>query len=614
MGLRTWWKRWAGKKDSRLQGPRNIPCQFLAENNSKDSCHSTKLADNLSSEQPVRQAADVDDLSSVVLPPIPQAVDVDNLSSEQSVRQAFDVNDLSFEPLVRQAIDIEDLSSEPSFQKIDEVDNLPVLIKQGIELQPASTFEVLANELIQEIIRLVPHPQKSLSLCSKRLHILTEPILYAFVSLRHQKSYPWFIRTISCRPHLANFVKKFHTSAYNVDWNFDLDFIADKSWVRRNLPSVYGESACNHWFREIFAFRSRYRMLIAAAWDAIIAFLFCLFSGLQSIDMKPCGLLVAKYSHIHMVLEQASRDKAIMDSMSQGLLSNLRSVSIEGSQEARSLSTNFVLPFLEIKSVSRFRVTNVRDWGVRPEFTLPSLETADVALLDSYLSSRSIQEIVPLFNSLRRFQYHYGVNGRQYHHLRPTFSFIKESLLNSRRTLEQLMISDGRREVQQALTRRTGIGSLRDFTRLRYGIFSLQREYTTLRRHLIENSVIKADASVLVGEEYRTVIQNDEVLFEMTHFFDQDQCINFVHSLPTNLEHLTIWRNTSAIFNCLEYMFPLVGSALPTRLRSMTLFFRDRIGVPSYSVMQDWAERASTFGVVLTWERTSKGIPDDQWQ
>ena len=357
--------------------------------------------------------------------------------------------------------------------------------KTATIFEHSATLDGLANELIQEIINLVPWPQTSLSLCSKRLHMLTKPILYTNVSLRHQKSYPWFVRTMSCRPYLANYVKHFHTSAYTADWDFDLDFLPDKSWVRRSLPSVFGESLCHHWYREIFAFRPQYRMLMAAAWDAITAFLFCLFTGLQSIDMKPYGLLVTKYSHIDMVLEQASRDKAMINSMSQSLLSNLRSVSIEGGQEARALTTYPVLPFLEVESVSRFRVTNVRDGG-RPDLGYPSvLDTADVALLESYLSARVIQEIVPLFNSLRRFQYQYGVNGRQYHQLKPSFSLLKECLLNSRHTLEQLMISDDRRQAQQTLlmNHNAGIGSLRDFTRLRYVIRPLHRVCNNVKGH-----------------------------------------------------------------------------------------------------------------------------------
>ncbi|KAE9374687.1 hypothetical protein N431DRAFT_543938 [Stipitochalara longipes BDJ] len=463
----------------------------------------------------------------------------------------------------------------------------------GIEPHTATTFQSLANELIQEIIRLVPYPQTSLSLCSKRLHILTESILYANVSLTHQKSYPFFIRTISCRPNLTNYVRHFHTSAYTADWDFDLDFLKDKIWIRRSLPSIFGESACHHWFREIFAFRPQYRMLMAAAWDAITAFLLCLFSGLQSIDMKPYGLLVAKYSHIDMVLERVSMDTIIVDPMGRSLLSNLRSVSIEGPRAPRALTINFLLPFLKVKSVSRIRVSHLSD-RIITDFGLPSvLETADLALLDSHLSPRYIQKIIPLFNSLKRFQYQYGVTERQHHHLLPATSIIKESLLNSRNSLEQLMISDDRhgRHESWITTHSAAIGSLRDFSRLR---------------------VIKADAVVLLGEEHRTSAEDSGVIFELCRSFTLDQCFNFVQSLPTSLEHLTIWRSTTAIVNCLEYMFPLDGNVLPPHFKSLTLFFRNQVAVPSDSEIEEWAERASKVGVTLKWERTSKGLPIDQ--
>jgi hypothetical protein len=353
----------------------------------------------------------------------------------------------------------------------------------GIEHHTAISLQTLPNELIQEIIKLAPHPQTSLSLCSKRLHNLTTPILYDNVSLTHQKSYPFFVRTISCRPDLTSHVRHFHTSAYTADWDFDLDFLTlnHKRWIRQSLPTVFGESACNYWFREIFAFRPRYRKLTAAAWDAITAFLLCLFSGLQSIDMKPYGLLVAKYFHIDMVLEQASWGKAMIKSMSQSVLSNLRSVSIESSQQSRRLSIYYVLPFLEVNSVRRVRISSLMDdvWSNLP---FPSvLETTDLALLNSHLSPGSIQRILSLFNSLKRFQYQYGVADRQHHHLLLPPLIIKESLLGSRNTLEQLMISDDRREPYQdwMLISGTPIGSLRQFSSLRYGIVFL-REHANL--------------------------------------------------------------------------------------------------------------------------------------
>jgi hypothetical protein len=142
-------------------------------------------------------------------------------------------------------------------------------------------------------------------------------------------------------------------------------------------------------------------------------------------------------------------------------------------------------------------------------------------------------------------------------------------------------------------------------------LFSFKRTYQL--KQLIHNSVIKADALVLLGEEYRTTRTTEEG-FEKTRSFRIDQCIDFIHSLPTSLEHLTIWKNTTAIVKCLSYMFPLAGNLLPPHFKSMTLFFRSQIAVPSNSEMEEWAERASKLGVVLQWERTFTGLPIDQWQ
>jgi hypothetical protein len=114
--------------------------------------------------------------------------------------------------------------------------------------------------------------------------------------------------------------------------------------------------------------------------------------------------------------------------------------------------------------------------------TFPSvLETTDLALLNSHLSPGSMQRILSLFNSLKRFQYQCGVANRQHHHLLPPPLIIKESLLGSRNTLEQLMISDDRREPYQdwMLISGTPIGSLRQFSRLRYGVVFLQENIPT---------------------------------------------------------------------------------------------------------------------------------------
>jgi hypothetical protein len=62
-----------------------------------------------------------------------------------------------------------------------------------------------------------------------------------------------------------------------------------------------------------------------------------------------------------MVLEQASWGKAMMKSMSQSVLSNLRSVSIESSQQSRRLSIYYLLPFLEANSVKRVRISYLMD-------------------------------------------------------------------------------------------------------------------------------------------------------------------------------------------------------------------------------------------------------------
>jgi hypothetical protein len=343
----------------------------------------------------------------------------------------------------------------------------------GLERHKALSFEGLANEIIQEIIRYVPHPQTSLSLCSKRLHDLTQPFLYANVSLLHKTSYPSFIRTVSHRPDLTRHVRHFQTFAYTSDWDFDFKFLKDKHWVRRSLPSIFGDEACNHWFETIFAFTPDNRILMAAVWDAATAFILCLFSaGLQSIYMEPYGSLFAKYSYIDMVLEQASRGQSRIESIGPILLPNLRSVSIVGPHQPLGLTFKFVLPFLEVKSVKSVQLSKLRNDASAAFQIPPVLETTDLTVLNSYLSSNSIRQILPLFKSLKRFQYQYGATDR-HHRLPPRPSIIKESLLNSKNTLEEFSITVERHTPHLFWAAVSGgsIGSFADFNRLRYDFF-----------------------------------------------------------------------------------------------------------------------------------------------
>jgi hypothetical protein len=169
---------------------------------------------------------------------------------------------------------------------------------------------------------------------------------------------------------------------------------------------------------------------MATAWDAITAFLLCLFSDrLQSIYMKPYCLLVAKYSRIDMLLEQMSSYQSKMESMSLSLLSNLRSVSIAGPcpNDVRyqcGLAFKFILPFLEVVSVSDSRVSNLWNEGTTNfEFLPLTLRTASLAMLDYCLSSRSIQKILPWFHALKLFQYQYGAKALESRpHLFPPFN------------------------------------------------------------------------------------------------------------------------------------------------------------------------------------------------
>ncbi len=151
-------------------------------------------------------------------------------------------------------------------------------------------LEKVASEVIGEIISYVPHPQTSLILYSKLLLALTEPVLYANVALMHKTSYPTFMRTMARRPDLVHYVTHFQTSTPTAGWDFDLSFLRGWGWIRRTMRDFFNARICDDWFKEIFTSRSHDSMSLATSWDAITAFLLCLFSaGLRSIRVERYG-------------------------------------------------------------------------------------------------------------------------------------------------------------------------------------------------------------------------------------------------------------------------------------------------------------------------------------
>lgn len=73
------------------------------------------------------------------------------------------------------------------------------------------SLSVLSNEIISEIINCLDGSLTSISLCSRQLHSITEPILYSNIHLNYPKSYTNFIRTVIAKPYLVKHVRHFRT-------------------------------------------------------------------------------------------------------------------------------------------------------------------------------------------------------------------------------------------------------------------------------------------------------------------------------------------------------------------------------------------------------------------
>ncbi|KAG4439277.1 hypothetical protein IFR05_005262 [Cadophora sp. M221] len=307
------------------------------------------------------------------------------------------------------------------------------------------SLAVLSNEILAEIINCLDGSLTGITLCSRQLHSIAEPILYSNIHLNCPKSYTNFIRTIVAKPYLVGYVRHFRTEVrvelillllfvvgHPYGWDYDLSFLSakDRKWVRSQLPnSVHGKATCEKWFKKMFFKPNVNWVEVPMYWDAITAFLLTLFSPtLQTIQMDSYGPSsnhhpYNEYTYTEMVLEASTPTGG-------GPFHRLKEVTILPSG---ILPVHLIIPFLQVPSVTKFKASELK--LIREPFK-PALHTTDLTLTGCRLLGNQLMSFLLCFRSLKRLTYH---------HAAPRLSMLvashlRRGLANSKGTLGELIL------------------------------------------------------------------------------------------------------------------------------------------------------------------------------
>jgi hypothetical protein len=219
-------------------------------------------------------------------------------------------------------------------------------------------FHTLSNEIIIQIIENVLFVKSllSLSLCSRQLHELTEPILYAKFGQGDAKSLPAFLCRLLARPDLANRVKLFTGTVCNEGpGEQDVSGFTDEDWTR--VRAAVNTASINKvketaWIEAIEE----------GIWDALTALFLCLTPNLEEIDLEDWGYGYGEGRAPFMddILERAVGLQN-RGEQSPYSLSNLKSVSFSYLDVEDGMSFTDLEPFLRLKSVAELEAFAVSE-------------------------------------------------------------------------------------------------------------------------------------------------------------------------------------------------------------------------------------------------------------
>ncbi|KAF4628397.1 hypothetical protein G7Y89_g9758 [Cudoniella acicularis] len=454
-------------------------------------------------------------------------------------------------------------------------------------------FGNLPNELALDIFHRLESSKdlRALSISCQGLHRLVEPILYSSITQTGRTAIPCFVRTILEKPHLAQHVKKFTARVIpymsqgpgNLGGQFwTKDHRAD---VQRLLweisESAFGNVEFEEAHRWLCAFFSQDN------WDATTAFLLRILPNLETLSFMTYynghGLRVTSPYFLNRTLEHSTLQQCF-HSQPQYSLPKLQNISIV------SCDLKTLLPFLQLKSATNLTLDKLSDAELEQNwFTMkdngPGLQRLSVKGL---AHSEVIKKLLHCLSKLTYLRYDYtpSLLPNEGYGLIPRtigsgFSHLKDSL-------EELIITNLSETwcstvyIPDDSYSSRSLGSLAKFTKLRR---------------------LEAPAFVLLGKGKG--LRPDRLFgLPRMRYFTREQSLEFIHGLPSSLQHLTIASCELEVLDVLTVMFEFMrGDEWKTKKRNLKevdlVFFK---GIKLHLASRPWGwwdEEASELGIVL---------------
>lgn len=345
-------------------------------------------------------------------------------------------------------------------------------------VNPRVSLYDLSNEILIKIIGYIPlqiqlkratrpygdRPLMLAMLCSKRLHKLTEIVLYSHYLEEftgNQNSAPLFLKTILARPDLAARVRRYHgwaTDNQHHDNHLDVQSFGEKEWEKIKLrikeASQDAEEA-SVWLKAIEE----------GDWEAITALILSITPNIQDLKFKGWSYTNDVYPNLLRYFSRARLLQEQGDLINPLSMSQLKRVRKDYWDTDGGMSPDLLIPLLSLPSVEIFwaRMVAGRDIeGECPWLHLKFPHIKELSLHQVNMQPQDIEKVLKSFPALETLYYCNGDSG--YITFEPPRIMV--AIKHLRPCLQSLTVSNAA-AYGSSILENYPIGSLTDFRSLR---------------------------------------------------------------------------------------------------------------------------------------------------
>ncbi|KUJ20004.1 uncharacterized protein LY89DRAFT_731242 [Mollisia scopiformis] len=428
----------------------------------------------------------------------------------------------------------------------------------------------LANELWIAIIRLVPRSDlPEVSRVSKRLHALTESILYSEIDTTKHKDGPdaalaLLYRTIVSRPDLALHVKHVTlsvmtkvgaTQSVRESGTLDTSSLAPnyEELLQGYLAeSMLSQDVLEDWHATILSERN---------WDAVAAFILLMVSeNVESLTMDNYGAMSRHY-FINILLSHAQHAHALTESRRP--FSQLQEVALNrGASIVNFMRFRSIRPYLTLGSVAKFTGHDIADANTMFDAGSDSWTTESIALINCTVNAPTLKNFLCGFQALKSFEW---VNGK----FIPNAEFYNaiQGVPKFKSHLEKLIISNPHQG--NIWNASVPAFDLTDFAALKTFVVPSLTALGPLTR---ENAASNNDNTDMGDVE--DMLDMDDAIEPPGFFYSASRINDFTAALPPALESLKITACSSSMYDCALRIVSTKCKTL-SNLKQLTLVFTD---------------------------------------